>query len=303
MKHLENNNILTDLQHGFRKRRSCERQLIKTVNDLSKSINHEEQIDSILLDFSKAFDKVYHRKLLLKLEHYGIRTSILQWIKKFLENTTQKVTVAGVISSLSAVTSGVPQGTILRPLIFLIYIYDIPSTVSSTIGLFPDDAYIYRSIRNIDDCETLEEDLQNLMQWEQSWSMGFHPDKCKVLRITNKRKIIKYLYLLHNVILKEVSNAKYLDVTMNTRLLWEKHVHEICVKANQTRQFLQRNSVVCEPEIKLKCCKTCIRPIVEKSSSVWDPVGTNQLTEQIESVEGKAARWITNNWDYDVSSV
>ena len=73
MKHLENNNILTDLQHGFRKRRSCERQLIKTVNDLSKSINHEEQIDSILLDFSKAFDKVYHRKLLLKLEHYGIR--------------------------------------------------------------------------------------------------------------------------------------------------------------------------------------------------------------------------------------
>ena len=96
MKHLENNNILTDVQHGFRKHRSCETQLIKTVNDLAKSMNHGEQIDSILLD--KAFDKVCHRKLLLKLEHYGIRERNLEWIKNFLENRTQKVAVAGVVS-------------------------------------------------------------------------------------------------------------------------------------------------------------------------------------------------------------
>ena len=79
----------------------------------------------------------------------------------------------------------------------------------------------------------------------------FHPDKCKVLRITSKTKVIKYCYLLHNVILKEVSNVKYLGVTMNTRLLWKKHVHEICCKANQTRHFLQRNLVVCKPEKKM----------------------------------------------------
>ena len=96
MKHLENNNILTDVQHGFRKPRSCETQLIKTVNELAKSMNHGEQIDSILLD--KAFDKVCHRKLLLKLEHYGIRERNLEWIKNFLENRTQKVSVAGVVS-------------------------------------------------------------------------------------------------------------------------------------------------------------------------------------------------------------
>ena len=109
MKHLENNNILTDLQHDFRKHRSCETQLIKTVNDLAKSMNHGEKIDSILLDFSTAFDKVCYRKLLLKLEHYGIRGRNLQWIKKFLENRTQKVAVVGVTSSVSAITSGVPQ--------------------------------------------------------------------------------------------------------------------------------------------------------------------------------------------------
>ena len=96
------------------------------------------------------------------------------------------------------------------------------------------------------------------MQWEQSWLMEFHPDKCKVLRITNKRKVIKYHYLLHSVILKEVSNTNYLSVTMNTRLLWKKHVDEICGKANQTRQFLQRNLVACKPETKLQCYKTFI---------------------------------------------
>ena len=196
-------------------------------------MNHGEQIDSILLDFSKAFDKVCHRKLWLKLEHYGVRGRNLQWIKKFLENKSQEVAVAGVTSSLSAVTSGVPQDTLLGPLLFLIYINNMPSTVSSTIGLFADDAYIWRSIRNIDDCKILQEDDR----WEQSLSMEFHPDKWKVLRIRIKRKVIKYRYLLYNVILKEVSNTNYLGVMMNTRLSWKKHVHEICSKANQTRQI------------------------------------------------------------------
>ena len=93
------------------------------------------------------------------------------------------------------------------------------STVSSTIGLFTDDAYIYKSIRNIDVCKIVQEDLDELIQWEQSWSVEFHPDKCKVLRSTIKRKVINYCYILHNVILKKVSNAKYLGETMNTRLL------------------------------------------------------------------------------------
>ena len=177
--------------------------------------------------------------------------------------------------------SGDPQGTILRPMLFLIYTDGTPSTLSLTICMFADDTYIYRSIRKIDDCKILQEDLQKLMQWEKSWSMEFHPDKYKVLRITNKRKVIKYRYLLHNVILKEVSNAKCLGVTMNTRLSWKKHVHEICSNANQTRQFLQRNFVACKPETKLQCYKTFIQLIVKYSNSLWDPVGNNQLTKQI----------------------
>ena len=108
------------------------------------------------------------------------------------ENRTQKVAVAGVTSSVSAVMQAVPQGTVLAPLLFLIYINDMPSTVSSTIGLFPDDASIYRLIRNIEDCKILQYDLQKLIQWEQSWSMEFHPDKYEVLRNINKRKVSNY---------------------------------------------------------------------------------------------------------------
>ena len=178
--------------------------------------------------------------------------------------------------------SGDPQGTILRPMLFLIYTDDMPSTLSLTICMFADDTYIYRSIRNIDDdCKFLQEDLQKLMQWEKSWSMEFHPHKYKVLRITNERKVIKYRYLLHSVIRKEVSNTKCLGVTMNTRLSWKKHVLEVCSNANQTRQFLQRNFVACKPETKLQCYKTFIQPIVKYSNSLWDPVGNNQLTKQI----------------------
>ena len=132
--------------------------------------------------------------------------------------------------------------------------------------------------------------------------MEFHPDKCKVLRISNKRKVIKYSYLLHNAILKECSNAKYRRVMMITRLSWKNHVHGICGKANQTRHCIQRNLAACKPETKFQCYKTFIRPIVEYSSLVWDPVVNNQLTKKIESVQGKAARWVTNNLDYDVSS-
>ena len=158
-------------------------------------------------------------KIISKTGALWYKMKSLQWIKKVLENRTQKAVVAGVRSSMSAVKTSVPQGTVLGSFLFLIYINDMPSTFLSAIGLFADDAYIYRSIRNIDGCKILQEDLQKLIPWKQSWSIEFFSDRCKVLRITNKRKVIKYCYLLHNVILKEVSNEKYLSVTMNTRLL------------------------------------------------------------------------------------
>ena len=157
---------MTDLQHGFRKGRFCESQLIITVNDLAKGIDDSSQIDAILLDFSKAFDKVSHSRLLLKLKHYGIRNSTLSWVTNFLDGRTQDVVLDGQVSSESLVTSGVPQGTVLGPLLFLVYINDLPTRVSSTVRMFADDCLLYREVHSVQDTKRLQDDLDSQQAWE-----------------------------------------------------------------------------------------------------------------------------------------
>ena len=189
MKFFENNNILTDAQHGFRKYRSCESQLITTVQGLASGIDKSEQIDAVLLDFSKAFDKVPHRRLAANLHHYGVRGNTLLWIQSFLADRSQKVIMEGQSSASAPVTSGVPQGTVLGPLLFLVYINDLPSKVQSTARLFADDCLLYRTIKSNQDSDILQQDLDNLQKWESDWLMHFNPD-CEVIRITNNRRTI-----------------------------------------------------------------------------------------------------------------
>ena len=162
--HLDSNGILTDRQFGFRKRRSCETQLLITVQDLAQGLRDKQQIDAAILNFSKAFDKVSHRHLLLKLEHYGVRGPTLSWIGDFLTNRTQRVMIEGTLSEAAPVTSGVPQGSVLGPLLFLCYINDLPACVSSQIRLFADDCLLYRTINAQHDTVILQEDLNILQQ-------------------------------------------------------------------------------------------------------------------------------------------
>ena len=281
MHHLDKNGTLTDVQHGFRKYRSCETQLLETIDNLAKALNNREQIDSILLDFSKAFDKVCHRKLLIKLNHYGITGNIHTWITDFLHNRTQRVLVRGTFSEPIAVKSGVPQGTVLGPLLFLVYINDMPDTIKSKIALFADDTYLYKSIKSEDDIAALQNDIDQLVKWEKLWSMEFNPSKCFLLRITNKRKILQGDYRIHNQTLKLVENAKYLGVTISKDLSWKKHVANITSKATNTRLFLQRNLTFTDSETRLQCYKTYVRPIVEYASAVLNPVGNITLTSNL----------------------
>ena len=169
MSHLEKNNALNDAQHGFRKKRSCVSQLITTLHDFATCLNNKEQIDAVILDFSKAFDKVDHEGLLLKLEHYGIRNSLLNWSRSFLLGRKQKVLVDGKASSPTSVMSGVPQGTVLGPLFFLVYINDISKglTKGTLIRLLADDALLYRIIRSPQDSKILQKDLDTLQVWER----------------------------------------------------------------------------------------------------------------------------------------
>ena len=149
--HVEDHKILTNLQHGFRSGRSCETQLITTTHDLLSSFNSKSQIGVAILDFSKAFDTVPHAGLLGKLEHYGIDSKILLWIANFLNNRKQRVVVDGSFSNYADVESGVPQGTVLGPLLFLLHINNLPSCVNSKVRLFADDRLLYREIKNNQD--------------------------------------------------------------------------------------------------------------------------------------------------------
>ena len=145
MHHLDDNNILFANQHGFRKNYSCEPQLILAVEDLAMNLDHGGQMDMIILDFSKAFDKVPHQHLISKLQSYGIKGSTLAWIKSRLTSRSQSVIVDGVCSKSVVVTSGVPQGTVLGPSMFLLFINDIPDDLVCTLRLFANDALLHQN--------------------------------------------------------------------------------------------------------------------------------------------------------------
>ena len=168
--------------------------------------------------------------------------------------------------------SGVPQGSILGPVLFLIYINDLPGYVSySTARLFADDTLLYLTIHNSSDCTKLQDDLNNLQKWESDWQMSFHPEKCEVIHITTKKYPIIHKYTLHGHTLLSVPQIKYLGVQISQDLKWNSHINSISSKANQTLGFLKRNLKIKSQTIKEKAYKSIVRPKVEYCSTVWDP--------------------------------
>ncbi|KAK3101818.1 hypothetical protein FSP39_006589, partial [Pinctada imbricata] len=293
--HLDEHGLLADNQHGFRKRRSTETQLILSVNDLAQSLDVGDQVDCILLDFSKAFDKVPHNRLLMKLQYYGIRGRTHSWISNFLLERTQRVVLDGQSSPSTSVTSGVPQGTVLGPLLFLIFINDLPSSVSSTTRLFADDCLLYRKIKSPEDQVTLQRDHDKLQDWEDQWLMRFNPDKCEVLRVTNRKSPLHAYYTIHGHTLNTVDSAKYLGLTITKNLSWDTHIDRVTKKANSTLAFLRRNISKCPTPIKAQCYSTLVRPTIEYASCVWSPA-KRETINKLERVQRRAARFATGDY-------
>ena len=199
MKFLDKHNILTDSQHGFRAKRSTETQLLLTIDDISKQVDQNSTISMAILDFSKAFDKVPHKRLLSKLLAYGINGELLNWFESFLTNRVQRVVCDGEISDPKCVLSGVPQGTVLGPLLFLLYVNDIPDNITSTVRLFADDCLVYRKINSPTDQQLLQEDLNKLEHWQNKWQMNFNPSKCYILTISSKKDYKSPNFTLCNI--------------------------------------------------------------------------------------------------------
>ena len=185
--HIDRHDLLSDAQHGFRRRRGCETQLAMLIEHFASAMDSRDQIDLIILDFCKAFDKVPHQRLLLKLNQFGIKGNILRWIESFLTSRTQQAVLEGATSNQVHVTSGVPQGTVLGPLLFLIYINDIENNIDSQLRLFADDCLLYRVIKSARDCVNLENDISQLCDWESTWQMTFNSSKCFVMHMSHKK--------------------------------------------------------------------------------------------------------------------
>ena len=181
--------LLCDNQHGFRPLCSCVTQLLQLV--------HEEHgsVDEIFLNFAKAFDKVSHSHLLLKL-HCGIKDQLLEWISDFLTTRIQRVVIDGHSSSWSKVTSGVPQGSILDPLLFLVYINDFPLAVKCNCGLFADNSILHRKVASVSDCEELQTDFYSVYGWCNSWLVTLKSEKSKILHLSKSKNPYHHKYCL-----------------------------------------------------------------------------------------------------------
>ena len=224
-KHLALDSILADCQHGFRSRRSCETRLVQIVHDIFSNLDGtmnrgQKQTDLIIMDFEKAFDKVPHRSLLHKLDSYGIRGSTHKWISSLLSGRVQQVVLDVQATEPVLVLSGVPQGSVLGPILFQISIYDLPDNIESSVHLFADDCVLYRNIHSLQDCLILQEVLDSIGLWEADCQMKFNVAKCHSMRMTPhySHKEIIHDYTLHQQTLENVQSAKYLGITITENM-------------------------------------------------------------------------------------
>ena len=286
--------IINDHQHGFMPGRSCTSQLVGVLDKIGKALDRGEQIDVIYLDMTKAFDKVNHELLINKLRRFGFKTNLLNWFQSYLYHRRQQVTVFGSTSSSLPVTSGVPQGSILGPILFLLYVNDLPDAVcSSTIATFADDTKLFKRIASNTDSNKLQEDLNNLEQWTTSSNLAFNPTKCKVETISRKRsKLIKTCYTMGDLQLEHCSHERDLGFWISTDLTWKKQVEAQSGKANKILGYVKRTSnSIKSVDTKRTIYLTIVRAHLAYSSPVWAPQTVDNI-KNIERIQRRATKYI-----------
>jgi len=287
-----------NLQHGFMKKRSCTTQLLKVYNTVGACLDKGHQVDLVYLDFSKAFDTISHTLLIGKLRNqYNFSNKLLTWIVNYLEGRRQRVVMNNCTSEWLDVTSGVPQGSILGPLLFLLYINDMPSvSTSCTTALFADDAKCIKEILSQHDCVTLQNHLDKLYEWSVKWKMSFNPKKCKVLTVSRTNKF-NFTYALNGVPLENVGTFRDLGVVVDKTLSWSPHIEGIISKAKKVCAMVRRSLGYKAPSnVKLQLYSSLCRSKLEYSSQVWSPY-TKQDIKSVEAVQRGMTRYITCNKD------
>lgn len=292
---LNSHKVLTNVQHGFRRGFSTNTQLVEITHDFAQAINEGKQTDAIFMDFQKAFDKVSHAKLLHKLTCILQNKKILDWITAYLTNRRQFVTVKNTSSKHAPVNSGVPQGSVLGPLFFLLYINDIVTDLSVHIRLYADDCVLYEKITSVDDQIKLNRNFLKVISWCDKWQMPVNFAKTVFMRITLKKDPLLFQYSTNNTILSEVTQYKYLGLWITKNLSWSKHIDFVVAKSLRKLFFLRRSLRSTTPSIRLLAYNAIIRPILEYAVVIWDPFTQTDI-QKLERVQKKVVRFIYNSY-------
>ena len=283
---------LTEKQHGFRKEYSCESQLLGFQEDLASVLDKGGRVDAVFLDFRKAFDTVDHAILMLKLWRCLGNVKIVNWVGDFLRGRVQSVKVNRKASQNIRVTSGVPQGSVLGPLLFNIFVNDIANNISSNVRLFADDCVIYKEIITANDESVVQRDLDEISKWVSKNEMELNISKCTYLRFGKGKKEEVRNYSIGGIQLKVVDNYKYLGVVFNKDLTWKDQVERVTKKGITSLNFVFRQLYGVDIKIKEQAYRSLIRPILEYATSVWDPYREGEIKE-VEKVQRLAARRVT----------
>ena len=245
-------------------------------------------VDEVFLDFAKAFDKVPHQRLLCKLEMYGIKGDVLSWIESFLLGRNQRVKVGKSLSNPTEILSGVTQGSVLGPLLFLVFINDLPLSCShSTCSIFADDTKVYRNISNVDDADKLQSDLTGLMEWCKKWKMTFNPSKCHVMHYGKSNR--KFLYHLNGCLLDNVEEEKDLGVIIPSNLLYQSQMNKVISKATKIIAMIKNTFSHMDKDIFLMLYKVYVRPILEYGQEIWSPHFQKDI-DMLEKVQRRATK-------------
>ena len=281
-------------QSGFKPGDSTVYQLTHLYHIFSEALDKQKDVRLVFCDISKAFDRVWHPGLLSKLSKVGIVGKLLLWFQNYLSDRSQRVVVNGQESSWGSITAGVPQGSVLGPLLFLIYINDITDVVEhSQVRLFADDTILYLFVDNpATTAEALNEDLRHITEWADNWLIKFSPSKTKSMRLSRKHKLASPPLTMGGTILEEVKSHKHLGVTLSNDLSWNSHIEDIVAKASQSLDVLNALKYKLDRVTLDKLYKSFIRSKLEYANITWDNC-SKYLSDLIESVQYRAAKIVS----------
>ena len=291
--HMITQNLLSPHQFGFVPGRSTNSQLLMTINDWQKGLDSGTPVDIAYMDFKKAFDSVPHKRLIYKLNKYGISGNLLSWIEDFLSNRSQYVKINNSKSSCHTVTSGVPQGSVLGPMLFIFFINDLPEICSVTTKIFADDTKAYTRINSEDDHTNLQVTIDRMYQWTEDWQLKFNETKCKILHLGENNPQRPYYIgpVGERIELEKTVLEKDLGVHIDPNLSFDSHIEKIIKKASSKSAQIMENFTYRSKDVLVPIFKTLVRPVLEYVNNAWNSSQRHNV-DDIEAVQRRFSKKI-----------